>query len=102
MAWCIDEVDLHVADADAAVLGEDGDAALALLVVGVHDEAVLAPDELVQFFRTEQARLPQHLVNQRRLAVVNVGDDRDVPNVVPLHGSGSQLLDWWNRALPLI
>ena len=52
---------------------------------GVHDEAVLAADELVEFLRPEQPGLPEHLVDERGLAVVNVGDDGDVPDVVPLH-----------------
>ncbi len=30
--------------------------------------------------------LAEHLIDESRLAVVNVGDDGDVPNVVPLHG----------------
>jgi hypothetical protein len=56
-------------------LGEDGDAALALQVVRVHhplgDPLVLA----------ERARLLQELVDERRLAVVDVGDDGDVAQV---------------------
>ena len=82
----VDQVDLHIADADAAVLGQDGDAAFAFLVVGVHDQAVLPADELVELLGTEQARLPEHLVDERGFAVVNVGNDRDVPNIIPLHG----------------
>ena len=57
---------------DRAVLGEDGDAALALDVVGVHHPL---GDVLV---RGEGAGLPQQLVDQRGLAVVDVGDDGDV------------------------
>jgi hypothetical protein len=57
---------------DGGVLGEDGDAALALEVVGVHDAL---GDVLV---RGERARLVQELVDQRRLAVIDVGDDREI------------------------
>jgi hypothetical protein len=57
---------------DGAVLGEDGDAALALEVVRIHD----ALDEVL--VRGEGARLAQQLVDERGLAVVDVGDDRDV------------------------
>ena len=85
VAGRVDEVDLDVADADGDVLGQDGDAALALQVVGVQDEAVLAADELVQLLGAEQAGLPEHLIDQGGLAVVDVGDDGDVADVVPLH-----------------
>jgi hypothetical protein len=58
--------------AHRAVLGQDGDAALALDVVAVHhafgDLLVLA----------EGAALAQQLVDQGGLAVVDVGDDGDV------------------------
>ena len=73
-------------EAEGDVLGQDGDAALALQVVGVEDEAVLAADELVQLLGAEQAGLAEHLIDQRRLAVVDVGDDGDVADVVSLHG----------------
>ena len=76
--------------ADRDVLGEDGDAALALLVVGVEhalgDLLVLA----------EHVGGLQQPVDQRGLAVVDVGDDGDVADVVGAHGS---LLSpgWWER-----
>ena len=54
-------------------LGQNRDAALTLEVVGVHDSLL---DVLV---RSENAALTQQLVDQRRLAVVDVGNDRDVP-----------------------
>ena len=57
---------------DRGVLGEDGDAALALEVVGVHDAL---GDLLVG---AEHAALAEQRVDQRRLAVVDVGDDGDV------------------------
>ena len=57
---------------DGAVLGQDGDAALALKVVRVHgalgDLLVLA----------ERARLLQQAVDQGRLAMVDMGDNRDI------------------------
>ena len=59
------------------VLGQDGDAALALQVVGVEDALALC-----SFALAELAALAQHLVDQRGLAVVDVGDDGDVANVV--------------------
>ncbi|MNC87941.1 hypothetical protein D3C83_37180 [compost metagenome] len=58
--------------AHGAILGEDGDAALAFEVVRVHH----ALDQVL--VRGEGAGLAQQLVDQRGLAVVDVGDDRDV------------------------
>ena len=64
---------------DRGVLGHDGDAALALQVVGVHDAL---GDLLVV---AEDVALPEHGVDQRGLAVVDVRDDRDVADIVPAH-----------------
>ena len=55
--------------------GQDGDAALALLVVGVHGALGR------RLIGSEDARLGQKLVDQRGLAVVDVGDDGDVAQV---------------------
>ena len=72
VAGRVDDVDAHVLPHHRGRLGEDGDAALALEVVGVHhplgDALVLA----------EGAGLLQQPIDQRRLAVVDVGDDGDV------------------------
>ena len=57
---------------DGGVLGENGDAALALELVAVHRPL---GDPLV---RAERAALVQQRIDQRGLAVVDVGDDRDV------------------------
>jgi hypothetical protein len=57
------------------VLGHDGDSALALEVDVVHDPVL---DLLVD---AESARLLEHGVDKGRLAVVDVGDDCDVPEV---------------------
>jgi hypothetical protein len=73
---CVDDVDLDPAVADGRVLREDRDALLALEVHRVHDAL---GDVLVL---AERARLPEHRVDQRRLAVVDVRDDRDVADVV--------------------
>ena len=67
--------------ADGDVLGEDGDAALALLVVGVED----AVDHLLV--------VPEHVgglqqpVDEGGLAVVDVGDDGDVADVGLIDGT---------------
>ena len=86
VAGGVDDVDRHaVGDAgvegrlpgvpDGGVLREDRDALLALEVTAVHgplgDVVVLA----------ERPGLPQHLVDEGGLAVVDVGDDGDVTEV---------------------
>jgi hypothetical protein len=72
----VDDVQLDVAVADRRVLGEDRDALLALEVHRVHDAI---GDVLIG---AEGAGLPEHGVDERRLAVVDVGDDGDVAEVV--------------------
>ena len=67
---------LTPAVADRGVLGQDRDALLALEVHRVHHAL---GDVLVG---AEGARLPQHGVDQRRLAVVDVGHDGDVADVL--------------------
>ena len=68
----VDDVDLDALIHAGAVLGKNGDAALALDIAGVHHAL---GDLLV---RAERAGLLEHLVHQRRLAVVDVGNDGDV------------------------
>ena len=75
MAGRVDDVDVRALPFDRAVLREDRDAALALEVVRVHHPLL---DMLV---RGERARLREQLVDERRLAVVDVGDDRDVAKI---------------------
>ncbi len=73
----VDDVDAGVLPDDRGRLGEDGDAALLLEVVRVHRPFL---DPLVV---AEGPGLRQELVDERRLAVVDVGDDGDVAQ---LHG----------------
>ncbi len=91
VAGGIDDVDQVLLDrvvargpevGDGAVLGEDGDPALALQGVGVHDEVMLPAGELFQLPGAEHPRLLEELVHERGLAVVDVGDDRDVTNCI--------------------
>ncbi len=76
VAGGVDDVELHPVVVDGGVLGEDRDALLALEVHRVHHPLghVLA--------LAEGAGLPEHRVDQRRLAVVDVGDDCDISQVV--------------------
>jgi hypothetical protein len=82
MAGRVDDVDVGVEIANRAVLGEDRDATFALDVVAVHHPLA---DVLVL---RERAGLDQQLVDERRLAVVDVGDDRDVAQVGAELGHG--------------
>lgn len=76
-AWPgVDYVYLGVAVTHGGVLREYGYAALALEVAGVHDPGL----DLLVF--AKNARLLEHLVDQRGLAVVDVGDYRNVPQLV--------------------
>ena len=72
VAGGVDDVDFAAAVVDGGVLGEDGDAALALELVGVHD----ALGDLL--IGAEGAGLAQHGVDEGGLAVVDVGDDGDI------------------------
>ena len=87
----VDDVDLDALVLDGDVLGQDGDASLALLVVGVK-HALL--DLLVL---AEGVGGLEHLVNQRGLAVVDVGNDCDVSNLLLEHGYLSSSLPAYIR-----
>ena len=101
VAGGVDDVDRHALRrgragvVDRGVLGEDRDPLLALEVTGVHDPVA---DDL-GLVRGERAGLPQHRVDERGLAVVDVRDDRDVAQVRGLHrqrfGHKGQLYGSW-------
>ena len=57
------------------VLGENGDPALALERIRIHHALC---DDLIF---AERAGLAKHLVDQRRLAVIDVRDDGDITNL---------------------
>ena len=72
----VDDVDLGVAVPDGGVLGHDGDAALALEIARVHDpvhDLLIIPVD---------AGLLEHFIDQRGLAVVDVGNDGDVSELI--------------------
>ena len=86
VAGGVDDVDAGLArlavPEHRGALGQDGDAALALLVVGVHGALGR------RLVGAEDAGLGEQLVDERGLAVVDVGDDGDVAQG---HGSGQVL-----------
>ena len=83
----VDQVDLifllvaRVGPLDRAILGGDRDAAFALEVARVHDQAVLAASELVEVLGTEHAGLVEKSVGQGRFAMVDVSNDCDVTEI---------------------
>ena len=79
MARGIDNIDFDVIVHDSCVFREDRNAALTLQITGVHDAL---GDLLV---RTESTGLLQHLVDQRRFAVVNVRNDCNVAEIFLNH-----------------
>ena len=68
----VDDVDLRAIVTNARVLRENGDSALTLERIGVHHP--LGDDLII----SKRARLAEHLVDEGRLAVVDVRDDGDV------------------------
>src|SRR5262249_27010664 len=85
VAGRIDDVDLGVAELEGDVLGEDGDAALALDVVGIEDQAMLPARQAFQLLAAKQARLAHELIDERGLAVVDVSNNGNIAKVVSLH-----------------
>ena len=94
MAGRVDDVDLDALIVDGDVLGQNGDAALALLIVGVQDA-------LLHFLvLAEHVGRPQQAVDQRGLTMVNVRDDGNVAKAFLLH-TGVLLLFRFLRDLAL-
>src|SRR5207247_6167184 len=82
VAGGVDDVDLDSTVADGSVLREDRDAPLALQLIAVEhalDDALVG---------AERAGLLQQTIDQRRLAVIDVGDDGDVADVAAAGVSG--------------
>ena len=75
MTGGVDQVDLDALPLDGGGLGENGDAALALLIVGVHhavDHGLVSG---------EGAGGTQQRVDQGGLAMIDVSDQSDVTDV---------------------
>ena len=75
MARRVDDVDVGAVPLDAGALGQDGDAALALQIVGVHGALVHV------LVLAHRAGLLEQLVHQRGLAMVDMGDDGDIADI---------------------
>src|SRR4029079_13933779 len=72
----VDDVDVRALVGHGRVLGQDGDALLALEIVGVHHALHY------RLVGAEGPALPEHGVDEGRLAVVDVGDDGQVAHVL--------------------
>jgi hypothetical protein len=107
VAWRVDDVDAGVLPLHRSGLGENGDAALALDVVGVHR----AFGDALVF--TERAGLLQQAVNEGGLAMIDVCDDGDVAQIhrvyrfmIATHRDGPCRIEHvanlmvWERSLP--
>jgi len=75
----VDDVDLDALVRQRNVLGQDRNPAFPLQVVAVQDTIA---DQLTV---TKLAALPQQAVDQGRFAVVDVGDNHDIPKVFATH-----------------
>jgi hypothetical protein len=71
----IDDIDFRLPPANRCILGEDGDPPLTLERVGVHHAL------LHHLVFAECARLAEHLVDERGLAVIDVRDNGDVADL---------------------
>ena len=77
MPGSVNDVDFYAVIVYGSVFGQNGDAAFPFQVVGVHDPG----DELL--VRPERPGLAEHVIHKRRLPVVDVRDNGNVPDVVP-------------------
>ena len=75
VAGGVDDVDAHAVPLDRGALGEDRDATLALELATIHGAV------LHRLVRSHRAALAQQTVDQRRLAVIDMGDDCDAAQV---------------------
>ncbi len=76
MTRSIDDVDLGVLVMYGGVFGQNGNTALPLQIVGVHD----AIHDLLIF--AVYAALLEHLVHQGGFSVVNMGDDGYISQII--------------------
>ena len=79
VAGRIDDVDLDALPDERHVLGDDGDAPLALEIARIED----AIAHLVDI--AEELALPHHRVDERRFPMIDMGDDGDVADILSAH-----------------
>ena len=72
MSRGVNDVDARALVVDRTVFGEDGDATLALEIVGIHHAFADS------FVSSEGARLLEQAVDQRGFAMIDVRDDGDI------------------------
>ena len=87
MPRSIHDIDVVTVPVNRRILGKNRDAALTLLIIGIHDTF----DTLAA--RLEGPRLMQQLVDQSRLAMVNVRDNRNISNLLNHSSSANVLLN---------
>ena len=79
VSWCIDDVDVRAFPANGTVFGKNSNAAFAFDGIAVHHA-------FNHFFVLgKSARLAQELVDHSGLAMIDVGDDGDVTDLLS-HG----------------
>ena len=88
----VNDIDFHAVVVNGRVFGQYRDTALLFEVVRVHHSR----DELL--VQPERPRLPEHVVHKRRLAVIDVRNDRDVANVLSLHAVHCCHPSWKKKA----
>jgi len=86
MAGGVHHVDAHAPPFDGGALRQDGNAALALLIHGIH-----GPFGNI-LLGVKNAALTQQGINQGRLAVVNMGDNG---NIAQVQGLGALFYSIW-------
>ena len=81
MARGVDDIDLNAVILNGGILCENCDSSFTLDVVGIHYSVF----NFLIF--SECAALLEHFINEGGLAVVNVGDDGDVAQIVSYHNN---------------
>ena len=76
MSRSVDDVDFRSFIVDGNILGKNGYATLTLELVVIQNQIACL------LILAEKISCQQHLVNQRRLSVVNVRNNRNVPDVL--------------------
>jgi hypothetical protein len=79
VSWGIHNIDAVVIPFDRSIFGENGNAALFFLVVGIHKALSIG------VFAIKSPRLAQKFINQGSFAVVNVGYDGNIAQVFNGH-----------------